>query len=164
MADECIVVDIECFYNDVIKELGIHGGTFSRSFTFKPPYCHDKCTTEEKQVNSFITKMCHLIGWNGGFYKYSQMDDIVQRYIIPGVGYYAKGGKKCEILSKLFKIPFHDLNDLGCPAIELQDLKNNFECESFPSRHRRSLHCAQRKAGVYYNWLIEFHNLFLIIL
>ena len=164
MADVSIVIDIEYFHRKIIKELGVACGTFSKSYSFKPPYPYDKCTTVEKKINSKITKSCHLIGWNGGEYEYKTRHVIAKVLTIPDVKYYAKGAEKCRILSKLFKIPFQNLDNLDCPPLqELVDEKDLFACDSFPKRHRRIAHCAHKKAVFYYEWLMDFEDLFTIL-
>ena len=65
------------------------------------PYPYDKCTTVEKEINSNITKSCHLIGWNVSKYEYSYLCDVVKALTIPDVKYYAKGLKKVSDTIKL---------------------------------------------------------------
>ncbi len=104
----------------------------------------------------------HMIGWNSGDYTYKEMTPIIESFTYPDASYYAKGKHKCTQLTRLFGKTFHNLEDFDCPTIrELRPPP--FRCDSYPGRHENTSHCAQRKAQVYGDWLIDFFRLFEIL-
>ncbi len=157
-----VVVDVEHFHNNVIKELGICVDGKSSGFSFRPPYPYNECTPHEKRQNSWNTRRYHMIGWNSGDYGYKEMKAIIKSFTFPDASYFAKGRIKCTVLSKLFGKTFHNLEDFDCPSIGELHLPS-FQCDSYPGRHRTTTHCAQRKAQVYGDWLIDFFRLFEIL-
>lgn len=152
-----IVVDMELFSNDVIKELAFATPFYSVGFSFKPPCPSSMLPVGEMQQNAWITKNVHKIDWASGHNFYPEMRDIV-KYIKVGdeVTYYAKGNQKCQILSQLFGEPFSNLDNISCPGIKhlhVRDLE--IACDAFPRVHQDVFfHCAQKKATVYADWLV----------
>ena len=69
---------------------------------------------------------------------------------------FAKGLEKCRLLTRLLGQNVENLDDYGCPKI--QDLLKSdslWACSSYPFRHKRRLHCAERKAQVYGEWAMQ---------
>ncbi len=114
-----IIVDVECFANDVIKELAIANQYFNLNFSFRPPYPFVCCTSVEKHRNSWRTRYFHGIAWDSGKYAYSELPKIVSHLKNSGAVYYGKGEQKCALLGKLFKEKFHNLEEFDCPKLML---------------------------------------------
>ena len=76
---------------------------------------------------------------------------------------FAKGLEKCRLLTRLLGQNVETLGDYGCPDIQYlvgEGKPNSFWiCSSFPFRHKRRLHCAERKVKVYGAWAMQ-HFLF----
>ena len=69
---------------------------------------------------------------------------------------FAKGLEKCRLLTSLLGQNVENLDDYGCPKI--QDLVKTDSlriCSSYPFRHKIGLHCAERKAKVYGEWVMQ---------
>ena len=153
-----IVIDVEMFSNNIVKELGICSGTYNAGFLLKPPHSFEQCTEKDKQTNSWLMRNFHEIAWNAGTYEYCELPTIIQTLNRPNAVFYAKGMAKCSILSILFQKIFINLDDRGCPtAIELvaQQWAHRIKCDSYPGRHGPSIHCAQKKAIMYHDWLSD---------
>ncbi len=157
-----VVVDVECFHHNIIKELGICVDGKSSGFSFRSTYTYKECTPQEKRQNSWFTRRIHMIGWNSGDYSYKEMRPIIKSFTSSDASYYAKGRTKCVLLSQLFGKTFHNLDDFDCPSVRELHLPP-FQCHSYPGRHKTTTHCAQRKAQVYGDWLIDFFRLFEIL-
>ncbi len=157
-----IVIDIECFYNNVVKELGFCNGTISKNFSFQPPYPYEFCTKKEKRVNSWCTRKFHFIGWNSGSYSYGELPAVIKSLSFPNAKYYAKGLQKCQLLEKLFQKPFINLEELGCPKIS-ELVCDNVMCPSYTDRHKLTTRCAYKKAVTFYTWLHNFQNIFTFV-
>ena len=156
-----IVVDIECFHNNIVKELAFCTTSgFNAGFMFRPPYSYESCDDVEKQQNSWLTRNLHQIAWNAGDYEFSEQGTIV-KFIArqPGAEFYAKGLEKCNILVGLFGKEFTNLEDFGCPTSHGGDTV----CDSYPARHNNIQNCAQRKSKSYAKWLLEFNDLFTVV-
>ena len=69
---------------------------------------------------------------------------------------FAKGLEKCTVLTRLLGQNAENLDDYGCPKI--QDLFKTDSlciCSSYPFRRKTRLHCAERKANVYGEWVMH---------
>ena len=68
-----------------------------------------------------------------------------------------------RLLTRLLGQIVESLDDYGCPKI--QDLvgegktNSSWICSGCPFRHKRRLHCAERKANVYRDWAMQHLNL-----
>lgn len=159
------VVDVELFAGNVIKELAFCCGTFHAGFLFKPPKLLSQCTEAEKNTNMWLTRNLHEIAWNAGTLDYSMLSSVIEGIIQargPDVVFLAKGHEKCLLLSKLFERDFINLETRGC--LRIKDLPpGRGVCESYRHRHTNSLHCAQRKAIIYLDWLSDFDELLNIL-
>ena len=69
---------------------------------------------------------------------------------------FAKGLKKCRLLTSLFGQNVENLEDYRCPKIQdLIKTDSSWICSSYPFRHKTRLHFAKRKAKVYGEWAME---------
>ena len=110
-----IVVDVECFNNDIIKEMGVYKDGVVTGYSFLPPANVDH---QNKSQDDWLTKNLHFINWDSGTYSYEILEDIVQEFVLlENVEIFAKGLEKCEFLSKIFNKQFTNLENFGCPKV-----------------------------------------------
>lgn len=149
-----VVIDVELFPTNIIKELGICYGTYSRSFTFRPPYSLVECTKPDKRQIKWLSNNLHFLTWDSGEYEYNEMQTIIATLKPTMALYYCKGAEKAALLTSLFGHTVFNLENLNCPNACEIDACFGEECGSHTSdMHKQSLHCAQRKAVRFSNWL-----------
>ena len=69
---------------------------------------------------------------------------------------FAKGLKKCRLLTTLLGQNEENLDDYGCPKIEdFVKTDSSWICSSYLFRHKTRLHCAERKVKVYREWAMQ---------
>ena len=87
------VLDIECFENNIVKELGIYkdGQTIGYSFLHPKKF---KPTTQ----SFWCTQHLHGINWSSGYKNYSELEKILKNLEATETEYFAKGYEKCKIL------------------------------------------------------------------
>ena len=74
---------------------------------------------------------------------------------------FAKGLEKCRLLTTLLGQNVENLDDYACA--KNQDLARtdlSWICCSYPLRHKTRLHCAERKAKVYGDWVMQDLSIF----
>ena len=152
-----VVLDIECLEGKIIKELGIFKDGIVLGYSFLPP--KDYKPTFQAKWN---TKNMHGINWNHGKLDYSELAFIIHQHCSPTTEYFAKGLEKCKILSPYLCKDVENLDDLGCPkASKLLEYKDvEWNCSNYPYRHKKTLHCAEKKAYVYGIWTLNFFDNF----
>lgn len=151
-----VVVDVEYFTNGIIKELGLfHNGT-TTGYSFLPP---NECPkSANKFQDAWLTKNKHFIDWDSGAFPYEVLREIVDSVVkSPECEFFAKGQEKCALLSTIFDGKhFTNLEEFGCPNITDWQVLENFECSSYPCRHKNTPHCAEKKAATYGLWATGF--------
>ena len=72
--------------------------------------------------------------------------------------YFAKGLQKCKILSPYLCKDVENFDDLGCPKDSklLENDDAEWNCSNYAYRHKKTLHCAEKKAYVYGIWPLNF--------
>ena len=157
-----VLVDVELFHDNVVKELALYNNERVDSYTFGPPYTYKTLITKaERKQNSWLTQNVHLIGWNAGQIHYTELMNVVVKYIHIDE-FYAKGAEKCKMLESIFPVQFTNIEEFGCPKLS-EVTKDAGLCRSFPYRHDKILHCAERKARAYGVWLEDFLDLFKVL-
>ena len=71
---------------------------------------------------------------------------------------FAKGLEKCRLMTNLLGRNVEKLNDYGCSKFQhLVKTGSSWICSSYPFRHKKRLHCAcaERKAKVYREWVMQ---------
>ena len=69
---------------------------------------------------------------------------------------FAKGLEKCRLLTNLLGQNVEILDDYGCPNIQdLVKTDSLWICSSYHFRHKTRLHCAETKANVYGEWVMQ---------
>ena len=158
-----IVVDIECFQQDVIKELAIASPFFCLGFSFAPSYPLTSLPLDIQRTNKWITTNLHGIPWESGFLPESSIEDLAAIFNNKSLKIFVKGSAKIKTLKKYFSdVNFTDLDTIHCPKFGELVLFPRFTdiiCTSFPKTHcnpKFHHHCAQRKASMYCQWVIMF--------
>ena len=102
----------------------------------------------------------HGINWNHGKLDYSELAFIIHQHCSPTTEYFAKGLEKCKILSPYLCKDVENLDDLGCPKASklLENDDAEWNCSNYPYRHKKTLHCAEKKAYVYGIWTLIFFD------
>ena len=91
--------------------------------------------------------------WNSGCLDYSVLLNILPR-AVKGE-YFAKNTEKGKILGNLFDKEVEEFENHGC--LKVQDLVDEeiCICSSYPFRQKTTLHCAERKAKLFINWIMR---------
>ena len=147
----CIVLDIELTEKNIIRELGLYIDRSAQGFSFFSP----KSFKPNKQT-TWITSHLHGIAWSSGKLEYEKLFAVFYDIRVMNAEVFAKGLKKCRVLTNLLGRNVENLDDFGCPKI--QDVVKtdcSWMCSSYPFRHKTRFHCAGRKAKVYGDWAME---------
>ena len=78
----------------------------------------------------------------------------------PTTEYFAKGLEKFKILLPYLCMDVENFDDLGCPKASklLENDDAEWNCSNYPYRHKKTLHCAEKKAYVYGIWTLNFFD------
>ena len=153
-----IVLDIELTEKNIIKELGLFIDGSVQGFSFCPPK-----TFKPNKQTTWNTKHLHGIAWSSGKLDYDKLFAVFYDIKVMNAEVFAKGFEKCRLLTRLLGQNVENLDDYGCPKI--QDLaregkvNSSWICSSYPIRQKTRLHCAERKAKVYGDWVMQHLNL-----
>ena len=140
----CIVRDIELTEKDTIKELGLFIDGSVQGFSFCPP----KSFKPNKQT-TWNTSHLHGIKWSSGKLDYEKLFAVFYDIKVRNAEVFAEGLEKRRLLTNLRGRNVENLDDYGCPKIQdLVKTDSSWICFSYPFRHKRRLHCAERKAKV----------------
>ena len=75
---------------------------------------------------------------------------------------FAEGHEKFTMLATLLGKIVEKLDDFGWPKIQyLVKTDSLWICSSYIFRHKTRLHCAERKAKVYGEWVMQHFKIFL---
>ena len=94
---------------------------------------------------------------NSGRLDYSELSNILARAVKSE--YFAEGTEKCKIFGNLLDKKVENLEDHGSRKVQELVDEENWICSSYPFRHKTTLHCAERKAKLFGNWIM--HHLML---
>ena len=146
-----VVLNIELTEKNLIKELGLYIDVSLQGFLF----CSPKTFKPNKQTT---WNTSHLPGnaWSSGKLDYDKLFAVLYNIKVLNAKVFAKGLQKFRSLTRHLEQNVENLDDYGCP--KLQDLVKTdslWICSSYPLRHNTSLHCAERKAKVYGEWVMQ---------
>ena len=144
-----VVFDIECLEETVVKELGFFKDGIVFGYTFLP--ANDYKTTFQAKWN---TKNLHGINGNNGNVEYPDLPTRNHQHCSPTIEYFAKGFEKSKILSNFLDV--ENLDNFGCPKASKLIFK--LECSNYSYRHKKTLHCAEKKAYDYGTCVLFFDN------
>ena len=144
----CIVLDIELADKNVMKDLGVFIDGKVQGYLMHPP---EKYKTTKQSF--WCTRYLHGIVWNSARLVYSELSNILPR-VLKGENF-ARRTQKCKILGNFLGKDVENLEDHGCPKV--QDLvdEETWICLSYPFRHKTILHCGERKAKWFGNWIMR---------
>ena len=146
----CIVLDIELIDKNVIKEVGLFIDGSVQGFSFCPPK-----TFKPNKQTSWNTKHLYGIAWSSGKLDYDKLFAVFYDIKVTNAEVFAKGLEKCRLLTTFLGQNVENLDDCGCPKIQDLVTNSSWMCSSYPFRHRTRLHCAERKAKVYGDWVMQ---------
>ena len=147
----CIVLDIELTDKNVIKELGLFIDGSVQRFSFPSPK-----TFKPNKQTSWNTKHLHGIAWSRGKLDYEKLFAVFYDIKVMNADVFAKGFKKCRLLSTLLGEKIENLDDYGCSKIQdLFKTDSLWICFSHPFRQKTRLYCAERKAKVNGDWAMQ---------
>ena len=112
------------------------------------------------------TSLLHEIAWSSGKLDNDELFAVFYDINVMNAEVLAKGLEKCRLFTRLLGQSVESLDDYG--YLKTQDLvgKGKMDkpwiCSTFPFRHKRKLHCAERKAKMYGEWAMQ-HWLFLYV-
>ena len=150
-----VVFDMECLEGKIVKELGVFKDGIVLGYSFLPP--KDYKPTFQAKWN---TKNLHGINWNNGKLEYTELSSIIHQHCSPTTEYFAKGLEKCNLLSNYLCKDVENLDDLGCPKVSklLNNSDTDWDCSNYPYRHKKTFHCAEKKAYCYGTWTLDFFD------
>ena len=147
----CIVLDFELTEKNITNELGLNIDGSVQGFSICPP----KSFKPNKQT-TWNTSHLHGIAWGRGKLDYEKLLAVSYDIKVMNAEVFAKGLEKCRLLTNLLGRNVENLDDYGC--LKIQDLvqtDSSWICSSYALRHKRRLHCAERKAKVYGDWAMQ---------
>ena len=144
----------------IIKELSVCGDYLDTVYLY-PPYGFEYLTLEERRAYQWQTKFLHGLYWHRGDYPYSFLGDFCKSVVLryPNSKFYAKGTEKCSVLTNYLRKTVENLEDFGC--LKVEEIQSTAACCERHSHllpnYQADKHCAQRKARIFSNWLINYH-------
>ena len=91
------------------------------------------------------------MNWNNGKLDYSELASIIHQYCSAKHCILQKKLEKCKISLLYLCKDLANIDDHGCPKaynrLENDDADDN--CSNYPYRHKKTFHCAEKKAYVY---------------
>ena len=147
----CFVLDTELTDKNIIKELGLFIDGSVQGFPFCPPN-----TFKPNKQTTWNTRHLHGIAWSSGKLEYEKLFSVFYDIKVRNGEVFAKELEKCRLLTSLLGQNVESLDDYGCPKIQvLVRTDSLWNCSSYPFRHKTRLHCAERKAKVYGEWVMQ---------
>ena len=149
----CIVLDVELTEKNIIKELGLFIDGSVQGFSFCPPK-----TFKLNKRTTWNTRHLHGIAWSGGKLDYDKHRLFAVSYDtkVMNAEVFATGLEKCRLWTSFLGQNVEYLDDYGRPKIQdLVKTDSLWICSSYPFRHKKRLHCAERKAKVYGEWTMQ---------
>ena len=144
----CVALDIELADRNVFRELGVFNSDKVQGYSFRPP-------KKYKPTKRAFWCTRNLLGivWNSGRLDFSELSNILSR-AVKGK-YFSVGTEKCKILGNILDSGLENFEDQGCPEVQDLVVEEFWICSSYPFRHKTILHCAERKAKLFINWLMR---------
>ena len=153
-----IVLDIELTEKNIIKELGLLIDGSVQGFSF----CLQK-TFEPNKQTTWDTSHLHRIAWSSGKLEYEKLFAVIYDIKVTNAEMPAEVFKKCRLLTRLLGHNVENLDDYGCPKIQglvgKRKANSSWICSIYHFGHKTRLHCAERKAKVFGDWVLQHLNL-----
>ena len=146
-----IALEIELIEKNIVKELRLYIDGYLQGFSYCPPK-----TFEPNKQTTWNTSHLHGTAWSSGKLEYEKFFAVFYDIKVMNAEVFAKGLKKCKLLTALLGQNVEVLNDYGCPKNQdLVKTDNSWVCSSYTFRHKTRLHCAETKAKVYGEWATQ---------
>ena len=110
-----IVLDIELTEKNKIKELGLFIDGSPQRFSFCPPK-----TFKSNKQTTWNTRHLHGIAWSSGKLEYDKLFAVFYDIKVRIAEVFAKRFEKCRLLTRLLGQKVENLDDYGCPKIQVQ--------------------------------------------
>ena len=137
------VLDIECIENNIVKELGVYKDGRTVGYFFLPPK-----KFKPTSHSSWCTEHLDGISWSNGYKKYTELEKKTLKNLeARETALFAKDYKKCKILSEFLETKINILDDYACPKVQFlyfNDKEYDWRSSSYPFRHIKTTHCAER--------------------
>ena len=75
-----VVVDVECFTNGIVKEIGMFRNGFCIGISFSPPFPISYLKSWNRKQCNWLTKKKHKIDWNSGNIPYSYLPFVMDLF------------------------------------------------------------------------------------
>ena len=108
-----IVLDIELTEKKIIKELGLCSVGSLKGLSFCPPK-----TFKPNKQTTWNTSHLHGIAWSSGKLDYDNLCAVSYNIKVMNAEVFAKGLKKCRLLTRLLGQLVESLDKYGCPKIQ----------------------------------------------
>ena len=144
----CIVLDIDLADENVFKELGVFCDGKVQGYAFRPPKKY-KLT----KPAFWCTRNLHGIACNSGRLDYSEL--LINLHRTVKDEYFAKGTEKCKIRGNFLDKEVETLENHGCARVQDIVDEEMWICSRYPFRHKTTLHCAERTAKMFGNWILR---------
>ena len=91
---------------------------------------------------------------------YSDLPNINHQHCSSTTKYFAKGLEKCKILFNYLCKDVENLDNFGCTkaSMLISNEDTVWECNNYSYQHKKTLHCAEKKAYAYGTWVITFFD------
>ena len=137
----CSVLDIELTEKNIIKELGFYIDGSVQGFSFCPP----KSFTPNKQT-TWNTSHLHGIAWSSGKLENEKLFAVFYDIKLMNAEVFAKGLKKCRLLTNLLGRNVENFDDYGCPkSQDLVKTDSSWICSSYLSDTKPGFTVPRRK-------------------
>ena len=100
-----VILEIECFENKIVKELGVYKIGQTVGYFFLPSKKF-KATSQ----SAWCTEHLHGINWSSGHENFTELEKILKKLKAPETELFAKGYEKCKILSDILKTTVTNLD------------------------------------------------------
>ena len=150
-----VVFYVECLEQKIVKELGVFKDGIVLGYSIIPPKDYKPTFQAEWSI-----KNIHGIYWNNVKPEYTELSSIIHQHCSPKTEYFAKGLEKCNLFSKCLCRDVENLDYLGCPKNSklFNNSDTNWDCSSYPYRHKKTFHCAEKKTYAYGTWTLDFFD------
>ena len=127
-----VVFDFEFLEGKTVKELGVFKVGIVLGYSFLP-----------------LMTINLLFKQSGILKNYMGLIETMQNWNI-----------LCNIFTKYLCKDAENLDDLGCPKVSklLNNSDTEWDCSNYLYRHKKTFHCAEKKAYAYLTWTLDFFD------
>lgn len=154
------ILDFQGFKNVnndfIVKELAIVStdGQFYELQLFQPPCDFSELPQHLQKQVVWLEKQYHGLYWSSGYKNYNRLKDVFKCITIDGE-MYVKGRDKQKFISNLlsdFKINVVNLEDLGCPSVNMLKQQTNISSIKPCCFNHNPKHCAYVNVHILLDW------------